>query len=121
MRRTRTSQIKPICDKGPQARTNADSSAIDPALVSRFVEAMARRNVPEVGAMAVLRKIRETAALSRTGRISDERAQARMALVLIKAEDKATELAREQIRRLGEMWKAGVPLSTVRAKLRGAT
>lgn len=107
------------CGAKPGHSSNQEPT--DPALISRFVEAMARRNVPEVGAMAVLRKIRETAALSRTGRISDERAQARMALVLIKAEDKATELAREQIRLLAKAVSAGeLSLAVARAQSRGA-
>lgn len=108
---------------GPGAKSahSDNPGTTDPALVSRFVEALARRGVPEQGALALLRKLRETAALSRQGRLSDERAQARVALLLIRAEGKATELAREQIRLLAEAVTDGrVSLADARSKLRGA-
>jgi hypothetical protein len=99
---------------------SGNPESLDPALVSRFVEAMARRGVPELGAKAVLKQIRKTAELSRTGRLTDEQCEARMALVLIKAEDKATELAREQIRLLAEAVSDGrVSLADARSKIRG--
>lgn len=104
----------------PQAQSPVNSSDSG-SITSRFVEAMARRGVPELGARAVLRQIRKTAELCRAGRLSDDQAQARIALTLIDAEDKATELVRVEIKKLAEAIGAGeLSLGAARAKLRGA-
>lgn len=95
--------------------------SLDPMLVARFVQAMARRNVPELGARAVLRKIRETTALTRFGKLTDEQACARIALALLAAEDKAAELAAAPSKQLARQ-VAGGSLTVVqaRARLKGA-
>lgn len=112
MRRIKSSQLVPNCDEG--------SSDIHAQLLSRFVEAMARRGVPELGARAVLRQIRKTAAQSRLGLLSDERAQARICLTLLRAEDKATELCRVEIKALAKAIQSGeVSMDLARARLRG--
>jgi hypothetical protein len=97
------------------------TSAESDALRSRFIEAMARRGVPELGARAVLRQITETARLSRTGRLTDEQACAKVALLMIRAEDKAAELARADIKAIAQAVKGGsLSLVDARSKLKGA-
>jgi len=102
-------------------RKSPSNAGLDPALVSRFTEALARRNVPELAARALLRLIQKTAAMTRAGQLSDEQAAARIALAMLAAEDKAAELMRVEIRKIAKAVAGGsLSLVDARARIRGA-
>lgn len=104
-----------------QRDKSSSTAGLDPALVSRFAQAQARRGVPELGSRALLRIICETAALTRLGKLTDEQACARIALALLRAEDKAAELLAAPSKQLARQVKSGsLSLVQARAKLRGA-
>jgi len=90
-------------------------------LRQRFCEVLAERGVSAAGADALLVRIGEAARLSRTGRLTDEQASARVALLLIATEEKAAELRREAARPLARAVADGrMSLLSVRARIRGA-
>lgn len=77
--------------------------------------------MPELGARALLRFIQRTAELTRLGKLTDEQACARIALAMLRAEDKATELARVEIRQIAKAFAAGsLSLVDARNRIRGA-
>ena len=115
MRRTRSTQLVPNCDAG-----DTDTSA---QLVSSFVAALAREGVPEVGARAVLRRLRTIAAATRAGTLSPDRALLKILQTCDAARRRARELERLRIKKLAAEVKASGydwdVLADVRQRLRG--
>jgi len=113
MRRNAKSQLVPNCDAG-----QAD---IDPQLVSRFIEAMGRRGVPELGARAVLKQFRIVGEKMRAGKMSSVAGWTRMVRTMLRAEDKAAELARQDIAKIAAaVGPNGAGLDMAIKRVRGA-
>jgi hypothetical protein len=90
-------------------------------LVSRFVQSLARRGVPELGARAVLNQFRKLTAQVRAGRLNGARALLKGLQAIDAAERKASELQRARIRQLARGVKTGrVSIVDAIASARGA-